>query len=87
VLYLPSLRIAKADDPANRAPICERDEVQAIAPRDQRRHAKLLVPETLVDPDERLIPGQLLGERERLAMTGTVELVFRWIELEEYALV
>jgi hypothetical protein len=87
VLYLPSLRVAKADDPANGTPFCERDEVQAIAARNQGRHAKLFVPEALVEPDERFIPSQLLGERESQAMTGAVEFVFRWIELEEHALV
>jgi hypothetical protein len=86
VLYLPSLRVAKADDPARGASIRERDEVQAIAAWDQGRHAKLFIPETLVDPDERLIPSQLLGERERQAMSGAVELVFRWVKLEEHIL-
>jgi hypothetical protein len=87
VLDLPSLGIAKADDTTNVPSVREGDEVQAIASRNQGRHAKLFVPEALVEPDERFIPSQLLGKRQRQAVTRAVEFVFHWVELEEHALV
>ena len=87
MLDLPSLGIAKADDTTNVPPVREGDEVQAIASRNKSRHAKLFVAEAPVEPDERLIPSQLSGKRQRQAVTRAVELVFRWVELEEHALV
>lgn len=84
---LPSLGKAKANDTTNVPSVRKGNEVQAIASRNQGRHAEILVPKTFVEPDERLIPSQLPGKCQRQAVARAVELVFCRIKLEVHALV
>jgi hypothetical protein len=84
VLDLSALRIAETDDAAVVAAVHESDEVEATTPRNEPRHASLFILESAIDPNQRLIPFEILGQRQRQAMPCSVELVLGWVELDDH---
>jgi hypothetical protein len=64
VLHFPTFRVAEADASAYLTPIDKGGEIQAVPVRNKPDQAQLAVREAFIDPDERLIPYELLRKRQ-----------------------
>ena len=87
MLHLSTFGQTQADDTPRSCAVDEGHLVQAIALRNQANHAQFVVLESIVYPDERLIPGQFGRKGERQAMRGQIELVFGRIEVDAHAFI
>jgi hypothetical protein len=64
VFDLFALCISKTNDSSDFVSVDERDVVKRAAFRDEPNHSDLVVLVPAIDPDERLVPHQLLGESQ-----------------------
>ncbi len=87
VLHLASLRVSQADDAPDVASINEGHVVQPASSRDQSDHSPLVIVKPIINPYQRLIPGQLPREGQRQVVPASVEYVLGWIEVDLHALV
>jgi hypothetical protein len=85
VLDLSALGIAETDDPSLAPAVNERDVVQTVAHGDQSHHSDFVVRESVVNPDEGVIPDQLPGDREGQAVTLDIETVLVPVEDDPHA--
>lgn len=86
MLDLSTLGKAKTDNSSNFTSINERDVVQPISLGYQSHHAQFVVFEPVIDPDKSFVPNEPLGQGERQAMDGSIQLVFGWIEFNAHYL-
>jgi len=86
VLHFSAIGATQADDPANVAAVHERHAVEDFAEGRQRHHPALSVVDAVVDPEQRLVPGQFRSERQRHTVLVAVGFVLERIELDQHDL-
>jgi hypothetical protein len=83
VLHLSAFRATETDDSSDLAALHEGHVVKGVSKRSQRDHPQLLILETLIDPDQRGIPIELLSQRQRYPMLGNVRNILRGVEFDQ----
>jgi len=60
MLHLASFSESKADDPSRIRAINKRDIVEAVSRGNESNHSRLVILESMVNPDKRLVPSKRL---------------------------